>query len=104
MPVLPSTLSRQCAPINLQTAAMVYHHEAPPTVDNIREGERILSACTSDRCNQGREGCPTPDACRLPDPTDWRPFTAGESVKFWLAVLGAPAVVAVVAMVAMFAG
>lgn len=57
----------------LRTKAMVYPLEAPPTVDSIREGERLMSqpACTSDACSSGRKPCPTPTACRLPaDPEE----------------------------------
>lgn len=40
-----------------------------------------MNACQSN-CKQGRDKCPTPDACQLPDadPHDW--LTPG---RFWVA-------------------
>lgn len=41
-----------------------------------------LPACTSDACGQGDRPCPTPEACRLPDPIEEE--TADEEFPwFW---------------------
>lgn len=45
-----------------------------------RQAALKLAACTGP-CEQGRRLCPTPDACRIPEPD--LPLTGGD---WWLAV------------------
>ncbi len=77
---------------------------APPTVESIREGERRMGC--SGNCNQGRacDCAPKPGECssELLADAEWRPFTLGESVRFWLAVLAVPAIAILGALAAVF--
>jgi hypothetical protein len=42
-----------------------------------------VPACRSDACRQGRDRCPTPDACRLPE----QPGDIQIRRRFWVAYI-----------------
>lgn len=55
-----------------------------------------LPACRANACRSGRDKCPTPDACRLPDEDGWNPLPRREALRVYLAIAGACAVPALI--------
>ena len=53
--------------------------------------------CSADACNQGRQECPCPEACEAPETVD------ALRQRYWREAWTAAAVVALVALVAVFA-
>ena len=62
-----------------------------------------LPACTG-ACGQGRHACATPDRCMTGVTDDGEPLEDAEAVRVYAVILGVPAVVVVLGLLAAFWG
>ena len=84
--------TRRVVPLHdSESAAVVAARQWNAAADASRRKPTFAQCCGA--CDQGRNPCSTPDACRRSEegePLDWR-----EAADFWATVLGVPAIGAV---------